>query len=231
MGDEMKIGAFVLSRMDSSRLPGKAMLQLNDEYALVAFIINSLSNIEGVKPIVLTTDREVDVPIVDVANRLSVSCYCGDLDNVSLRIVGAINQFKLDYFFRINGDSPFFDKRLLEKALQLINEKKYDLVSNLIERTYPYGATVELINAKKYIELYENFDTPGHFEHPTAYFYENLDTLDYKSLINDNDFSKIKLTIDTLGDYIRVKKILKIDQQFNLLSLEEKMQLLKNNNL
>ena len=231
MGDEMKIGAFILSRMDSSRLPGKAMLQLNNEFTIVGFIINSLLNIEGVKPIVLTTDREVDFPIVDVSDKYSVSCYCGDLDNVSLRIVGAIDQFKLDYFFRINGDSPFFDKRLLEKALQLINEKKYDLVSNLIERTYPYGVTVELINAKKYVELYENFEMPEHFEHPTTYLYENLNILNYKSLISEDDCSKIKLTIDTLDDYIRMKKILKIDQQFNLLSLEEKIQLIKNNKL
>jgi spore coat polysaccharide biosynthesis protein SpsF len=231
MGDEMKIGAFILSRMDSSRLPGKAMLKLNNEFSLVEFIINNVLNIKGVKPIVLTTDREVDFPIVDVSDKYSVSCYCGDLDNVSFRIVGAINQFKLDYFFRINGDSPFFDKRLFEKALKLINEKKYDLVSNLIHRTYPYGIAVELINAKKYVELYDNFVTPEYLEHPTKYLYENLNFLEYKSLINENDCSKIKLTIDTLDDYIRIKKILKIDQNFNLLSLEEKIQIIKNNKL
>ena len=56
----MKIGAFILSRMDSSRLPGKAMLKLNNEFSLVEFIINNVLNIKGVKPIVLTTDREVD---------------------------------------------------------------------------------------------------------------------------------------------------------------------------
>ena len=223
----MNIAFFIFARIDSSRLPAKALLKLGQSTVLGS-ILNQLSVFKHIKPVLLTSSRSIDDCLAIYAQENSVDVYRGELDDVSSRIVGAIKEFNVDFFFRINGDSPCIDSSLITNALYLISKNNsYHFITNLINRSYPYGVALELFNAQSYIRFQKNFTTLQDKEHATSYFYRNSDKFHYFNIINDLDLTGYRLTIDTLDDYIRFQSLLTKQPNFLSLSLKEKIHLLK----
>ncbi len=224
----MIVGGLILARMDSRRLPGKGMLSLSGQ-PMIEYIIDQFQNIEGIEPIIVTTDREIDFPLIDSARKKNIKFHAGELDDVAARIIGATKKFNLDYFQRINGDSPFVDVDLVQKGLSVLKEDSYEMVSNIIDRTYPYGVSLELFRTDTFIKSYNNFHKPEHFEHVSMYFYENLAEFKHYSVSLGQNFSDFQLTIDTIDDYVYIARLLSAHPDFNKLNLNDKIQLLKNN--
>lgn len=222
---EKKIAALIFARLDSSRLPAKAMLKFGKE-TLLNHVISQTLKIFPYDTYVLTTDRYVDDFIADSARKKKVGLFRGDLDNVAKRIADFLNENpKYNYFIRLNGDSPFLDKGLVGKAIANLQQKKYDLVSNLIDRKYPYGISVEIVKTERYLSCYEKYTDNKHFEHPTTYFYEYLHEINYKSISMETDYSHLKMTIDTLDDYICLRKLYELHPDFDKQQLTEKIKL------
>ena len=215
---------FILTRIDSSRLPAKAMLAFANSTLLI-HIANQLKKINGYEPIVLTTDRVIDNVIVRLANKHNLKVFTGNFQDVAMRIIQAIDFFKVENFARINGDSPFLDLELIKKAVKMQELNHYDIISNIIKRTYPYGVAVEVLKASIYIDAYKRFSKPEHFEHPTKYFYENLKQFNFQSLVNNKDYTKIRLTIDTLEDYINALNLIEESRDFTIKNLDEKVKI------
>jgi len=62
--------------------------------------------------------------------------------------------YKCRLYLRINGDSPIIDRDLI---LSVINSKKFSKFyyhSNIIDRTYPYGISVQIIKKNFYKNYY-----------------------------------------------------------------------------
>lgn len=222
----MRIAFFVFARVDSSRLPAKAFLRLGGSTVL-GTILSKIKKIEGGVPIVLTSDRSIDDCIESYANSLGVESYRGSLSDVSMRIVGAIERFGVDAFFRVNGDSPCIDESLITTALEQFRTGKYDFVSNLVNRTFPYGVAVELFDARAYIAAQQNFITLDQREHATSYFYTNLTKYRYGEIKSERNFTKYGFTIDTLDDYLKFLAILEGIPDFLELDVETKIKRLE----
>ena len=217
---------FVLARMDSSRLPGKAFLKLGNT-TLLGSIINRLGNIGDFKVVVLTTDRETDDRIAGFAQDNDCLVFRGDPEDVSDRIVSAIREFNVSLFFRINGDSPCLDITLIENAISRYNASPCDFVSNLVRRTWPYGVAIELFNSKCYVETQQYFASPEEKEHPTSYFYQHINDFNYLELQNETDWSRHSLTVDTPDDYIFLLTLLEKYPEFLNTGTAEKIRLLE----
>jgi spore coat polysaccharide biosynthesis protein SpsF (cytidylyltransferase family) len=202
----------IIARFDSARLPGKALVKVGDN-PLIWYVFERAKRIKGLAKIVLaTTTRSIDDPLVRYAYENDIDVYRGSLENVAQRVLDCAEQYKADYFLRINADSPFLDNRLVEIALRFCN-KEYDFITNIIGRTFPYGVSVEIVKINIYKKIINLFSLEDK-EHVTKFFYDNPNLFRIKSIKNSNDQLKsVKLVVDTSDDLEIFKKIVAHDPQ------------------
>jgi spore coat polysaccharide biosynthesis protein SpsF len=204
----MKIGAIILCRYNSSRLPGKILKEIGG-IPILQHIINRLSQIQELDIIVATSEESTDDPISNYCAINNQPYYRGSLDNVSGRILSAAKEYDLDYFIRINGDNLFIDTAVLTEMMELATKGEYDFISNVKNRTFPYGMSIEIVNVDFYSNIIEKFITPYYKEHVTIYLYENESKFNVKYFYNHElkEASGLKLAIDTEEDFLRAEKI------------------------
>lgn len=205
----MKIGAVILSRMDSSRLPGKALLNAGGrpllEYALS--LCNKIDELDSIA--IATSDRAVDDSLEDFAKLHQIPCIRGSLDNVADRFLLAMKTLNLDAAVRINGDSPLNNKELIADGIKIFRKGKFDIVSNVPKRTYPYGMSVEVIGRQAMEYAHSEMNDTHHQEHVTKYFYDNESEFNISLMTSEiAEFSEVHLAIDTQEDFERFEWII-----------------------
>lgn len=205
MTAKAQIGAVVLARSDSSRLPGKILADVNGQ-PLIWYLAQKLSRELFCGPVILaTTDRAVDDELAEVAVGLGLKIFRGDCADVAGRLVAAARALGCEAVFRVNGDSPFIDARLIERARKAYLMSHVDLVTNLRPRSYPYGVSAELIRVQALAECLLGGSDDSDREHVTAALYRSLP--DDRILNLDNDLpslhlgsEQVRLTVDTEDD-------------------------------
>lgn len=216
--------------MDSSRLPNKASSYLSDR-PLVQWCIDAVKKVSDLEPILVTSDRDIDDPLVELAAANDIKSFRGSIRNVAKRVYDCIKHFDIDYFARINGDSPFINVGLTESALQKITkEDNLDFVTNLLPRSYPYGLSVEIFDASVFCKYFDELNTEKYQEHITSWFYENSDKIKYYNFENESgDFQNLKCTIDTQDDHDDLEQIIKTNPHidFNLCDINTLINVLK----
>ena len=205
----VKIGAVILSRMDSTRLPGKALIDV-DGRPLLSYVLSFCQKINDLDTIAIATStRVVDDPLSDFAEVEGISCIRGSVDNVAERFLSAMEVLNLDAAVRINGDSPLNNKQILSDGIRLFRRGNPDLVSNLPARTYPYGMSVEVIGKKAMEYACSMMVDAEHREHVTKYFYDNQDKFNISLMTSEvAEFSGVQLAIDTREDLDRFEWII-----------------------
>lgn len=213
----MKFGAIVLARMDSSRLPGKALKKIGEK-TLIEHCIAKLKSDSLCQPILATSDRDIDYPLIEVAKKNGIEYFTGDLDNVANRVQECVRHFNLDYFARVNGDSPFLNFRLLRDSLDELVTGNYDFVTNLLPRSFPYGISLEIFATTAYLKGYNLFRGNKYYEeHITSYFYDNKANFNYKNIfsgfnISEEELIRIRLVVDTKEDYETIIRMYELDK-------------------
>jgi len=213
-------GYIVLARLDSHRLPNKAFKKFGDK-KLIDWSIDSLMQDNSAKVILATTNRPVDDLLEKYALEKGIYCYRGDEKNVAKRLLDTIKIYKIKYFARINADSPFIRIDLLQEGFDKIKTGLYDFVTNLVERTFPYGISVEIFSSSFFIKEYSNFNDPEHFEHVTKYFYEHSDSFNIFSIKYHENSHHIRLVVDTVEDLKYFNKLYLQHENLNLKKIEE----------
>jgi spore coat polysaccharide biosynthesis protein SpsF len=195
--------------MDSTRLPGKALLYVGGR-PLLSYTLSFCQKINNLDSIAIATStREVDDPLSDFAKLHGIPCIRGSLNDVAGRFLSAMKVLNLDAAVRINGDSPLNNKNLISDGIQLFKRGNFDLVSNVPARTYPYGMSVEVIGRKAMEYACTEMNDLQHLEHVTKYFYDHQDKFDISLMTSEvAEFSGVQLAIDTREDFDRFKWII-----------------------
>lgn len=203
--------AIVYARYNSSRLPGKVLYQIGGS-TIIGHCIKKLQQLNGLRIVVATSSEATDDPISEWAQEKSIDVERGDLFNVAMRTVKCLEARECDTFFRINADSPFLQTELLQQAFRSFYEHKdVDLVSNIVNRTYPYGIAVELVNAGSFLRSVKNFDN-AETEHITTHFYKRIQDYRVISLTNQEDLSQERFVIDTGEDWADMQQLYSFDR-------------------
>lgn len=203
-----EVKAFIQVRMSSLRFPGKVIAPFRG-LPVMAQLIQRISQVLEKNHIVINTTTDgVDDPLVVYAAHLGVQTFRGSPDNVFKRMRDCLQEHPCRWIQRVNGDSPLLDPGVIRKAISLIDSMDLDLITNAFPKTFPNGQTVELINA----ETFKNIDldelSAEEKEHATKYFYNRADQYSIKNFESGNDdLVKLKMTIDTLEDLIRLEKV------------------------
>ena len=120
-------GIIVLCRLDSSRLPNKAMFHLPNGQLVIEYILRRLTEGTCFPVVLATSDQATDEPLRDWAEGNSVPYFQGSKVNVANRFVECAEQFNFDYAVRINGDNVFSDPNLVTQMAKLAKANRYDL--------------------------------------------------------------------------------------------------------
>lgn len=215
----MKIGAIILTRLSSSRLPSKALRKVQHKELLI-HIIEGLKMCHSLTDIVVaTSSQRSDDAIESLCRRHGVNCFRGDLNNVACRFLDAAKFYGLNHAVRINGDNFFLCPSLIDQICSKAIEG-YDFVSNVPGRTFPKGMSVELIKVSWYEKRLKEFTKEQHFEHVTSYLYEHewSDSRIHYEVNQVKKIAAIQLAIDTSHDLHRANEIVKMGwkREYNL---------------
>tara|TARA_Y100000741_G_scaffold46773_1_gene32345 strand:- start:533 stop:1312 length:780 start_codon:yes stop_codon:yes gene_type:complete len=205
----LKVGAIIFSRMDSKRLPGKALVNIGDK-PMLGRVIDRAKCIKGIdKIIVATTFRKIDDEIANFSKDKGVNVFRGNVEDVASRAINACNKFHIEKFARICGDRPFFDPKLISILINMHNDFDVDLVTTMFPRTYPPGLTGEVIKVIALKNAMLSNNDSENREHLTRYFYENSSKFIIKNYTPDKllDLKNIKLVVDNINDLNKAKWI------------------------
>ena len=204
----MSIGAVVLARLDSRRLPGKALRNLHDR-PLIQYAFDVCVATRGIEGTVLaTTDRREDDPLAAYAETQGIPCYRGAMEDVAGRFLAAMDQFGFDAAVRYNGDSPLNRPALLAEAVAKFHNEAPDLVTNVPGRTYPFGLSIEIVGRSVMRAACAAMTEARHREHVTQFFYDHPGFARTALMAaEDRTMSGIQLAVDTAGDLARMARI------------------------
>lgn len=204
----MIYNCFVQARYSSKRFRGKVLKKFG-KLTLLEIILKRLKRSKKIsKIIVLTSNTKYDKKIVNLCKKKKIDYFCGSLNNVFLRFKAAQKKYKSEKIIRISADSPLIDWRLIDKMINLSKKyKTYDIISNVKNRTFPKGQSVEILKSKIF-DLSSNLLTGDQKEHVTKFFYrkKKYKIFNYKS---KKKYNKYNLCIDKYEDYLFISKLIK----------------------
>ena len=235
----MNVLSIIQVRMQSTRLPKKALLQIYDK-SILEHIIDFIKFSKYTnKIIVATTTNPEDDEIVELCSNLNISYFRGSSEDALGRFYECAKLFHGDIIVRLTADNPLIDPELVDDVIKTCLETKCDYATNMLSDTFPHhGYLVEampfeilekLYNTKKdslnkehiTYDLRKNY-TSYHVEHvKTREFYERPNwrlTLDYPE-----DFELICKIFSELyreNSFIKYKSVVKfLDKNSDLLKI------------
>jgi spore coat polysaccharide biosynthesis protein SpsF len=206
----MRVIGVIQARFSSQRLPGKILMKLRDRPSL-CYVIESLRNAAGLDALVVSTSTDASDAATDaLVAACGVPCYRGSLDDVAARLLRTAEEYGADAIVRISGDSPLMDPVLVDHAVGLFRQGRYDLVSNVQPRSFPKGQSVEVISTTALRSAVASMSTQDEREHVTPYLYAHPDRYSLGSFVADEPRPEVQLSIDTDEDFRRCVAILEM---------------------
>ncbi len=127
--------------MASSRLPGKALLDL-DGKPVIQHVLERADAATLIDEVVLaTTWGEEDDELAAFAEGLGYRSFSGSPTDVLKRVYEAAAFAKADRVVRLTGDCPRLEPAVIDKVIAALGRS--DFASNCIRRTYPKGLDTE----------------------------------------------------------------------------------------
>ena len=204
----MKLGIIIQARMSSTRLPGKMMRELRGR-PLLSWVVERIEEALPTYPLIVATSRlDSDSLMVDWCRLHGVKCYQGSLEDVTGRYLEAMQEHKLDAAFRICGDSPLLAVDILHEALSIFENEESELVTNIFERTFPKGQSVEIVSLNALIRLNNLRLTVEEREHATQGFYKRSELFSIRNFKLNPPRRDISFAVDTPEDWTRLENFI-----------------------
>ena len=220
--------AVIQARMNSTRLRGKVLKKIGNLTCIEILLKRLLKSKLIDKIIVATSTNSYDDILYDKLTKIGIDCFRGDENNVYKRFLDSFENSKASVIVRITGDCPLIDPDLVDKIIMDFLNKNVDYVSNVDPPSFPDGMDIEVINRHCLENNYSNDLDQYHLEHVTTHIRENKEfsKSNYKNIEN---YSNIRLTLDEEIDLEVINSIVKYFQPNIHFSLEEIIDLYKQN--
>ena len=220
----MSFCAIIQARTNSQRFPGKVLMPLSKNFQnskVLEVLINRISISKKIKKIiVVTSNKKIDNPIIDICKKKKIGYFRGSEKNVLHRVYKATKKIKQKYIIYLTGDNPLIDYKIIDymSSLFLKSYKKIDFLTNnnLFDKkkhSFPDGMIVSIFKKKKINLVYKLADKKEHLEHPMLFFYtDGKKVLKTKNITVPSKWKckfKTRLTLDTKKDLILLRKIFK----------------------
>ena len=167
----LRTGVVVQMRLDSRRLPGKALLPVGGA-TLAGMVMRRLRGIPADERI-LATDADGARALAAVAAEFGFSVFAGPKDDVLARYAMAAEAFGLGRVVRATGDNPFASVRLASLAIEAADAYGADYAGLV---GMPVGMGVEVIGVAALLRAASVATSAFDREHVCPYLYGHPDS-------------------------------------------------------
>lgn len=218
MGERSEMNAvFLQVRLNSSRLPGKALMLL-EKIPLVEWCMRRLKAADAQEFVLLTCERDAE-QLRSSALRCGFTLFTGSEDDVLNRFASAVLYFKPDMILRATGDNPFVSPFLANETIRLAASARADYA---VLKNIPVGSSVEAVAAEALLKAAVRAEDAYEHEHVTPYLYRHPEIFRVVSGEAPSGYrSPLSVTVDTEDDFRRVSAWAanRIPETFSLLEL------------
>lgn len=205
-----EIVAVIIAREGSSRLPGKAITEVNGK-PIIGHIVQRLIQCKLIKKVIIATSvRKEDDTIAFYGEEMGVQVFRGHPEDVLDRLYHAVEGIDVDAIIEVGGDCPFVSPSLLEEGINkyLINIDS-DFVSNALipPYTYPDGYDFILLTKAALKFLHENAKFQSERYQPFQYVIKNKELFKITRFEANGNFNHWRWTLDYPEDLAFVKRI------------------------
>jgi spore coat polysaccharide biosynthesis protein SpsF len=195
------IAAIIQARTGSTRLPNKVLKELCGK-PLIWHISNRLKFSSKIDKVILaTTNNQDDNILEDWALENEISCFRGSENDVLERYYQTAKFYSVNTIVRITADDPFKDPEIIDKVINLYEEQGLDFAYNNNPPTFPEGLDTEVFSFNSLKKVFELAIDPFDREHVTQFLYKNPSMFKQLCLLNSEDLSNLRWTIDTQEDW------------------------------
>lgn len=144
-----------------------------------------------------------DVSLLPLARAYGAEVFLGSEHDVLGRYTGCAKAFGFDSVVRVTADCPYLEPSLIRDSVQYADD--FDYVSNVIERTYPYGLDFEIVKTEVLKRLDMTMPEGPYREHVTLYIREHLSEFKTKSIVGSESYTQYDWRLDRRDDlpYLR----------------------------
>lgn len=224
----MKITAIVQARMESTRLPGKVMKEIVGK-PMLWHIIERLKKAKLLDNIMIaTTDKEIDKPILKLAEDSGVDRYAGSEEDVLDRYYQAATKSNVDGIVRITADCPLIDPGLTDMVIRRYSMGDCDYATNGLVQTFPDGLDVEVFSYATLETAWKEAGWASEREHVAPYIRKNPDKFKLVNIESSVNLSHLRWTVDEAEDMEFVRQVYKyLYKEAQIFSMEDILELLR----
>jgi spore coat polysaccharide biosynthesis protein SpsF (cytidylyltransferase family) len=206
---ELRVLAVVQARLASTRLPGKALLDLAGR-PMLTHVLARAAAVPGVDRVVLaTTVSPDDVALADLARAAGFACVRGSVDDVLDRFHAALAAHPAAAVVRITADCPLLDPEVSGRVVSEYRRRagELDYVSNVHPPTYPDGLDTEVIGASALERAWREASPGSDREHVTPYVWGRPERFRLANVCGAEDLSGYRWTVDDARDLDFVRAV------------------------
>jgi len=223
----VKSAIFITVRMKSTRLPGKALLEIKGK-PVIEHLIDRLKLAKLPDLIVLCTSTHPDDAVLaNVARKNHIEYFRGSEDDKLDRYLNAAQRYSVDFIVVTEGDNIFYEPEIIDGIIELYLRTKADYISclELPLGTAPHGVRVEAL--EKVCQIKSETDT----EVWGGYFTDSgLFKMEYLEIEEELRHPEIRMTLDYPEDYQFFREIFRrLYRPGKVFSLRDILSLLRDN--
>ena len=215
----MKIGIIVQSRMGSTRLPGKVLMNADQNNLMIDYTINQLKSCKTSDELIIATSNlERDDVLAKHCENQNINVFRGDEVDVLDRHYQCAKKFSLSHIIRIPSDKPLIDPQIIDLIIETFISNKYDYVANygvikknnklILNSTYPSGTEVEMMSFNALEIAWKDAKTSDEREHVTPHIYLNPEKFRIKILHLNSNLSSLRWSLDYERDLKVIREII-----------------------
>lgn len=212
-------GCIIQARMNSTRLPGKVLMNIDEKFPALFYTVEQLKNSKLLEKIVIaTSSNQEDNDIEKFCREYKIKCFRGSLENVLDRYYQCAKEFGITTIVRIPADKPLIDPEIVDEVIQKFKENSFDCVTNFQPSTIPSGTEVEIFSFSALETAWKNASSAFDKEHVTPYIYKNKEQFKIFNVVNKEDLSNFRWALDYKEDLELIRKIVKKIQKRPILT-------------
>lgn len=160
----------VQCRMASTRLPGKALADLDGRPVLEWVLRRALACRALDRVVLATTTGPEDEPVAALGRALGLPVVRGEADNVLARFGAVLAAHPARCVVRITADNPFTDPATVQRVVRHFLAAGLDYC---YAARVPYGAGADAFPGPLLAGLHQRTQDPRHREHINTWFLDN----------------------------------------------------------
>jgi len=211
--------AIIQARLNSSRLPGKVLLDISGKPMLTR-VVERTRLAESINYIVVaTTTDPSDDAIAELCEIEGYPIYRGSQFDVLDRYYQAARNSQAQIIVRITADCPVIDPNVIDKTVRALADfmltnpghAESSFSANRLPppwgRTYPVGLDTEVCTIAGLELAWKEASFPHQREHVMPFFYENPGRFNIIHVNHERDFGHLRWTVDTHEDLELIRQI------------------------